>query len=33
MFPDKDLDHIGIWPADEGQLVVSVSGGKAIAPN
>jgi hypothetical protein len=33
MFPDKDLDHIGVWPADEGELVVSVAGGKSVTSN
>ena len=33
LFPDKDLEDIGVWPANEGELVVSVSGGGTVAPN
>jgi hypothetical protein len=33
MFHDKDLDHIGVWPADEGELGVSVRGGGTVAAN
>jgi hypothetical protein len=31
MFPDRSTDDIGVWPADEGELVVSVRGGRAVA--
>jgi hypothetical protein len=30
MFPDKALADIGVWPADDGELVVAVRGGEAI---
>jgi len=29
MFPGVSIDDIGVWPADGGQLVVSVRGGGA----
>jgi hypothetical protein len=30
MFPDKALADNGVWPADDGELVVAVRGGEAI---
>ena len=33
MFPDRSADDIGVWPADEGELVVSVRGGGAVSSN
>jgi len=33
MFPGVSTDDIGIWPADDGELVVSVRGGGVVAPN
>jgi hypothetical protein len=26
MFPGVSLDEVGVWPADEGELVVSIRG-------
>ena len=31
MFPGFSTADVGVWPADEGELVVSVLGGGAIA--
>jgi hypothetical protein len=33
MFSGVSTDDIGIWPADDGELVVSVRGGGLVAPN
>jgi len=33
MFPGVSAEDIGVWPADYGELVVSVRGGGAIAAN
>jgi hypothetical protein len=33
MFPGVSLEDIGVWPEDEGQLVVSVRDGKHVASN
>ena len=33
MFPGVSTEDIGVWPADDGELVVSVRGGGAIAAN
>ena len=33
MFPGVSTEDIGVWPADDGELVVSVRGGRAIAAN
>jgi hypothetical protein len=33
MFPGVSTEDIGVWPADHGELVVSVRGGAAIAAN
>jgi len=33
MFPGVSLDEIGVWPADEGELVVSIRGGGAVSSN
>jgi hypothetical protein len=33
MFPDRSLEDIGVWPAEEGELVVSVRGGGAVPSN
>jgi hypothetical protein len=33
MFPGFSAADVGVWPADEGELVVSVRGGGAIAAN
>ena len=33
MFPGVSTEHIGVWPADDGELVVSVRGGGAFAAN
>jgi hypothetical protein len=30
MFPGVSTDDIGVWPADDGELVVSVRGGGAV---
>ena len=30
MFPGVELEEIGIWPADEGELVVPIRDGGAI---
>lgn len=31
MFPGVSLDEIGIWPADDGELVVSMRAGGVAA--
>ena len=31
MFPGVSTEDIGVWPADDGELVVSVRGGGALA--
>jgi hypothetical protein len=33
MFPAVSTEDIGVWPADNGELVVSVRGGGAVAAN
>ena len=33
MFPDRSPEDIGVWPAEEGELVVSVRGGGAVPSN
>ena len=33
MFPVVSAEDIGVWPADDGELVVSVRGGGGIPPN
>jgi hypothetical protein len=33
MFPGVSTEDIGVWPADDGELVVSVRGGETVAPN
>jgi hypothetical protein len=33
MFPGVPLDDIGVWPADDGELVVSLRGDKSLAAN
>jgi len=33
MFPGMSTEDIGVWPADDGELVVSVRGGGAVASN
>jgi len=33
MFPGVSTDDIGVRPADDGELVVSVRGGGAVASN
>jgi hypothetical protein len=33
MFPSVSTEDIGIWPADDGELVVSVRSGGAVASN
>jgi hypothetical protein len=33
MFPGVSTEDIGVWPADDGELVVSVRGVGAIAAN
>jgi hypothetical protein len=33
MFPDRSTEDIGVWPADEGELVASVRGGGIVASN
>jgi len=33
MFPGVSTEDIGVWPADDGELVVSVHGGGSIAAN
>jgi hypothetical protein len=31
MFPGVNTRNIAVWPAEEGELVISVRGGKAVA--
>ena len=33
MFPDRSPEDIGVWPAEEGELVVSVRGSGAVPSN
>ena len=33
MFPGVSTEDIGVWPADDGELVISVLGGGALAAN
>jgi hypothetical protein len=33
MFPAVSTEDIGVWPADDGELVVSVRGGGALGAN
>jgi hypothetical protein len=33
MFPGVRTEDIGVWPADDGELVVSVHGGRSTAAN
>jgi len=33
MFPGVSTEDIGVWPADDGELVVSVRGGGAVVSN
>jgi len=33
MFPGVSTEDIGVWPSDDGELVVSIRGGGAIAAN
>src|SRR5262245_28187643 len=33
MFPGVSTEDIGVWPADDGELVVSVRGGGTIQSN
>jgi hypothetical protein len=33
MFPGVSLDEIGVWPAEDGELVVSVRDGRSVAAN
>jgi len=33
MFPGVSIENIGVWPADGGELVVSVRGGGAVGAN
>lgn len=33
MFPGVSLEEIGVWPADDGELVISIRGGRAVAAN
>jgi hypothetical protein len=33
MFPGVSSEDIGVWPADDGELVVSVCGGGAVGAN
>jgi hypothetical protein len=33
MFPGVSTEDIGIWPADDGELVVSIRDGRSIASN
>jgi hypothetical protein len=33
MFPGVSIEDIGVWPADDGELVVSVRAGGAVASN
>jgi hypothetical protein len=33
MFPGVSTEDIGVWPADDSELVVSVRGGGTVASN
>ena len=33
MFPGVSTEDIGVWPADDGELVVSLRGGGAVISN
>jgi hypothetical protein len=33
MFPGMGLENIGVWPAEEGELVVSIGDGGAVSSN
>jgi hypothetical protein len=33
MFPGVSTEDIGVWPADDGELVALVRGGGAVASN
>jgi hypothetical protein len=33
MFPGGKLDEIGVWPADDGELVISIRGDGAVSSN
>jgi hypothetical protein len=33
MFPDRSPEDIGVWPAQEGELVVSMRGGGVVPSN
>ena len=33
MFPGVSHEEIGIWPADDEELVVSIRGGGAVSSN
>jgi hypothetical protein len=33
MFPGISTEDIGVWPTDDGELVVSVRGGRAVTSN
>jgi hypothetical protein len=33
MFPGKGLEEIGVWPANDGELAVSVCGSKSGTSN
>ena len=33
MFPGISTEDIGVWPADDGELVVSIRGGGAVPSN
>jgi hypothetical protein len=33
MFPGISTEDIGVWPADDDELVVSVRGGRAVTSN
>jgi len=33
MFPGVSLEDIGVWPADDGELVVAVRDGSAVTLN
>jgi hypothetical protein len=33
MFPGVNLEDIGVWPADDGELVVSIRDGGVVSSN
>jgi len=33
VFPGISTEDIGVWPADDGELVLSVRDGGAVTPN